>query len=391
MCPPESLQNLKNSIIKGGTLFDPLNTLPDCLTPHRNRSNKRRQTAAPGTTGLPPSSLLFSPPTAPALSDNRRKSVGTALHRSPPPLTNAPPLSQLAQFVASTSDNSNNRRLSGGSVASSATSASTQSIAGNSNSGSSEIDLLRQALQSKGRQAKTLKAKLELLQGDSSTQLTLMEAKIAALTASHTTLSTECDEATTMCEELMKEKEELILSRNDLLSSTEELTGERDILLLEQEKNTIMNTDSIAAAALKDETIASTKQTLDQTQMELSDVIARHEAAVLTKDETTRALDETQKALGDMTDQHTALTTAHESLTASNEVLQTKLDTAEGNLAAATKKTGQLQFNLDAARGDNEDVSRTRKYHLLCTHCLCGSQSASFVLCVRNAPVSLRH
>jgi hypothetical protein len=176
----QQLAHLKNCIIKGGTLFNPLPTVhPSLRTPAKAKRNNRRMTVEPKAARG--AMLLDNTPEFPKKEkDTRRKSVGTALCGLRPStlLPPSPALhatAGLSSFISATSDGtaSSNRRLSTDSATSSTSKASrlslesteseAETLKANQQPGakntphSSELDLLRQALRAKGTQNKNLK------------------------------------------------------------------------------------------------------------------------------------------------------------------------------------------------------------------------------------------
>jgi centromeric protein E len=383
----EHLRKLKGYIIKGGTLFDMKDdSMPGFMTPAKNRINKRRQTVAPGGIGSTAASGWNSSPVLGAniVVDNRRKSVGTALIHKATPLS--PAVSALAKFVNANKEDKN-RRLSGGSVASSssASSASHAASAGNAGASNSEVDLLRQALAAKGQQNLTLKEKLRVLQGDSTnslaqlqSQLDITQAERDAAQAEKTAIALERDEIGSMCEELMKEKDELSVEKSTLLADKAELVSEKEILMLEKEKAELEKVEGVdAAIADKTTAIADKDSAIEEKTAaigEKEDAIFKMEEALAAKD---AALEEAAASVAKMEEAVAARDAAIAereaaivSAAAARETMeQSQMSLSEltaknteqvakytAEIAAATKKAQQLQFEIDAARDDNEDL-----------------------------------
>jgi len=71
------MARLKNCIIKGGTLFDPLNAHPSLRTPAKTKTNKRRQTAAPKASDM---MMALESPEFPKKEKDTRRKVSLELH-----------------------------------------------------------------------------------------------------------------------------------------------------------------------------------------------------------------------------------------------------------------------------------------------------------------------
>ncbi|GMI09206.1 hypothetical protein TrRE_jg2670 [Triparma retinervis] len=368
----QQLAHLKNCIIKGGTLFNPLPTVhPSLRTPAKAKRNNRRMTVEPKAARG--AMLLDNTPEFPKKEkDTRRKSVGTALCGLRPStlLPPSPALhatAGLSSFISATSDGtaSSNRRLSTDSATSSTSKASrlslesteseAETLKANQQPGakntphSSELDLLRQALRAKGTQNKNLKEQLEALK-------TLTED----LKSTKETLEAERDDIGSECEELIKQNSELQAGKVQD-AETKIMEGEKVKELEEKVKMANEEIEAIKMEAEKagDEIKAASKE-LNDAKFKLSAAQDDNEDLMEELKEKTAGLEETVKQLenenSDLKKENEEVASLQSLLQNSNEAIEEARQTAVDLEADFNKNRAELEGEVEALKQDLEDA-----------------------------------
>ena len=364
----QKLAHLKNCIIKGGTLFNPLPTVhPSLRTPAKTRRNNRRMTVEPKAAR--DMMMLDSTPEFPKKEkDTRRKSVGTALCGLRP-ATLLPPspalhsTTGLNEFVIATSTTSSNRRLSTDSATSSSSTASRLSLSSTDSSPaakanptlapntphSSELDLLRQALRAKGTQNKNLKEKLEALN-------TLVEGMKSA----QMTLEAERDDIGSECEELIKQNEELQAGKaQDAEAKVAEVEKVKEMEEKVKMADAEIETIKKEASAASEEAAAVSKE-LKDTQFKLSAAQDDNEDLMEELKEKTAGLEEQVEKLKkeneELKKEDGEVASLQELLQNSNEAIEEARQTAVDLEAEYANSKSELQGEIETLKQDLEDA-----------------------------------